>query len=141
MKENYRKVVVLALFALALSGAALAQDFSPKVRADIPFNFYAGGKVLPAGRYTIAVNRENNHLALVQKDTGTGMFLTGSVNDGSRNGRSFLIFRADSEGIYVLQQVEGPDLGFNIVGSKTHSVVALHGPDNNSEVVEVALGN
>ena len=141
MKENYRKFVALALFMLALSGAALAQDFSPKVRANIPFNFYAGGKVLPAGTYTVAVNRMNNHVALVQKDTGAGMFLIGSVNEGSRNGRAFLIFRADNEGIYVLQQVEGPDVGFNVVADKAHSQMVQNRAGGSSEIVEVTLGN
>jgi hypothetical protein len=36
-----------SLFVLALSGAVLAQDLSPKVRANISFNFYAGSKELP----------------------------------------------------------------------------------------------
>ena len=70
MKEKYRKLVVLALFVLALTGASLAQDFSPKVRAQIPFSFYAGGKILPAGNYTLAIHRESNNVAIFQQGTG-----------------------------------------------------------------------
>ena len=43
MKVNVRIFVALALFTLALSGAALAQGYENSVRATIPFNFYAGG--------------------------------------------------------------------------------------------------
>ena len=53
MNTNYRKLVALASIVLALSGLVLANDFTPKVRASIPFDFYAGGKMLPAGTYTI----------------------------------------------------------------------------------------
>ena len=47
MKEQFRKLG---------SGAVLAQDLSPKVRANISFNFYAGSKMLPAGTYIVAVD-------------------------------------------------------------------------------------
>ena len=141
MKEKYRKLVVLALFVLALTGASLAQDFSPKVRANIPFSFYAGGKTLPAGNYTLAVDRGSNHVAIFQKDTGIGTFLIGLPHDGSRNGLSLLTFRANSEGTYVLQKMEGPDLGISFVSDKALSHMALNGSNNSREIVIAAVGN
>lgn len=86
MKERFRKLVALALFVLALSGAVLAQDLSPKVRANIPFNFYAGTKMLPAGTYIVAVDRVSHHVAVFQKATGTGSFLLSSQVDDSYTG-------------------------------------------------------
>jgi hypothetical protein len=141
VKKNYRKLVVLALFVLALTGASLAQDFSPKVRANIPFGFYAGGKVLPAGNYTLAIHRGSNNVAIFQKDTGVGTFLLGSPRDGSRNGLSLLTFRANSEGTYVLQKIEGPDLGISFVSDKALSHLALNGSADSAEVVIAAIGN
>ena len=141
MKKNYRKLVVLALFVLALTGASLAQDFSPKVRANITFSFYAGAKMLPAGTYTLAVHRGSNNVAIFQKDSGVGAFLLGSPHDGSRNGRSLLTFRANSEGQYVLQKIEGPDLGISFVSDKALSRVALNGSSDTKEVVIAAIGN
>ena len=140
MKAKYRKLGVLALFVLALTGASLAQDFSPKVRANIPFSFYAGGKTLPAGNYTLAVRR-GSHVAIFQKDTGIGTFLIGSPHDGSRSGLSVLTFRANSEGTYVLQKMEGPDLGISFVSDKPLSHVALNGLNNSREIAIAALGN
>ena len=139
MKENYRKLVVLALVVLALTGASLAQDFSTKVRAQIPFSFYAGGKMLPGGDYTLAVNRGSNNVAIFQKDTGVGTFLLGSPHDASRNGLSLLTFRANSEGTYVLQKIEGPELGISFVSDKALSHLALDGPVDSKEVVIAAI--
>ena len=141
MKKNYRKFVALAVFVLALTGASLAQDFSPKLRAHIPFNFYAGGKVLPAGNYTLAVHPGSNNVAIFQKDTGVGTFLLGSPHDGSRSGRSLLTFRANSEGTYVLQKIEGPDLGISFVSDKALSRLALNNAADSREVVIAAIGN
>ena len=141
MKENYRKLVVLALVVLALTGASLAQDFSPKVRAHIPFDFYAGGKMLPAGNYTLAVNRGSNNVAIFLKDSGVGTFLIGSPHDASRNGLSLLTFRANSEGKYVLQKIEGPDLGISFAFDKALSNLALNGQADSTEVVIAAIGN
>ena len=139
MKENYRKLVVLALAVLALTGASLAQDFSTKVRAQIPFSFYAGGKILPAGTYTLAVNRGSNNVAIFQKDTGVGTFLLGSPHDASRNGLSLLTFRANSEDTYVFQKIEGPELGISFVSDKALSHLALDGPADSKEVVIAAI--
>lgn len=141
MKENYRKLIVLALVVLALTSASLAQDFSTKVRAHIPFSFYAGGKILPAGNYTLSVNRGSNNVAIFQKDSGVGTFLIGSPHDASRDGLSLLTFRGNSEGMYVLQKIEGPDLGISFVSDKALSHVALDDPADSTEVVIAAIGN
>ena len=123
------------------AGASLAQDFSPKLRANIPFKFYAGGKMLPAGNYTLAVHVGSNNVAIFHKDTGIGTFLLGSPRDGSNNGRALLTFRANSEGTYVLQKIQGPDLGISFVSDNALSHVALNGSADSGEVVIAAIGN
>lgn len=141
MKQNYRRLMALALLVLALSGAALAQDFEPKVRAHIPFNFYAGSKLLPAGNYTLAVNPVSNNVAIFQRDTGVGTFLIASQTGVSRNGYSLLTFRSNGEGTYVLEKIEGPDLGLSFRAEKVLSHLALDRPANETRVVVAALGN
>ena len=87
MKQRFRKLVPLALFVLALSVAVLAQDLSPKVPANIPFNFYAGSKMLPAGTYIVAVDPgESSRRGFFQKASGTGSFLLPSQVDDSYTG-------------------------------------------------------
>jgi len=49
MTKSVRSFVVLVVFAMALAGLSLAQDETYRVRANIPFDFYAGDQLLPAG--------------------------------------------------------------------------------------------
>ena len=139
MKEHYRKLAVLVLFVLALHAATLAQDFSPKVRAHIPFNFYAGGKMLPAGTYTLAINRESCNVAVFHRSSGTGTFLLGSRNDGSNDGRSVLVFRNNGEGTYVLQRITGPDFGLKFDAGKDASRLVQGKLANDTQVVVAEL--
>ena len=141
MTKQYLKLVALAVFVLALSGAALAQNFTPTVRATIPFNFYAGSTTLPAGNYTLAVNRLTNNVAIFQTGTSVGTFLLGSRGDGSRDGRSVLIFRTNGEGTYVLQNIESRDLGLSFPADRVLSHFALDRPGSETRVVVAAIGN
>ena len=139
MKEHYRRLVALALFVLALNAAALAQDFGPKVRAQIPFSFYAGGKALPAGSYTFSINRQNSNVAIFQSNTGIGTFLLGSPHDGSNTGRALLTFHASDEDVYVLQRLEGPDFGLSFNAVKAVSRMAQDMTANATQVVVAEL--
>ena len=122
--KNFRRLAALTLFALALNAASFAQDFGQTVRANIPFSFYAGGKVMPAGRYSISINRQNGKIAIYQKDKGIGSFLLGSPHDGSNSDRTLLTFRANDDNVYVLQKLVGPDFGLSFGGGKQLSHLA-----------------
>jgi hypothetical protein len=111
MKKYFGKLVALALFAVALTGAALAQDIAQMVRADIPFNFYAGGQLMPAGEYTISINPENRMVTITQKATGRGSFLLGHADEVSGDGRTVLTFKLVDGEVYALRELRGPDLG------------------------------
>ena len=139
MKEQSRKLVV-ALFVLALSGAVLAQDLSPKAGARIPFNFYAGSKLLRTGTYIVAVDRVSHHVAVFHKASGTGTFLLPSQVDDSYTGPSLLTFRNNGEGTYVLEKIEGPDLALNFPTEKALSHVALNQPANDRTVIAAVSG-
>ncbi len=139
MKEHYRRLVALVVFVMALNAAALAQDFGPKVRAQIPFNFYAGGKAMPAGNYTFAINRQNHTIAISQYGQGIGAFLLGSPHDSSNNGLTKLTFRTNDEDVYVLQNLEGPDFGLSFKAGKAVSSVAQDNPATATQVVLAQL--
>jgi|SRR5271157_994458 len=109
--KNLPKIVALAFFAVALTGAALAQDNAHMVRANIPFSFYAGGQLMPAGEYTISVNREDHSVVIGQKATESSSILLGSPDDGSRDYRTVLTFKLASGEVYALRELQGPDLG------------------------------
>jgi hypothetical protein len=139
MKANYRRLAALALFVLALSAAALAQDFGPRVRAQIPFSFYAGSKALPAGSYTFAINRQSLNVTIYQNEKGVATFLLGSPHDGSKNGLALLTFRTNDEGPYVLQQLQGPDYGLSFSSGKALSRLVEERPAGATQVVIAEL--
>src|SRR5208283_3327612 len=104
--RNLRKLVVLALFALALTGAALAEDSAHMVRANIPVDFYVGGKLLPAGEYTVSVNTAEHLITIAQKANGKSAFLMGSPDDSSRDDRVVLTFKLVAGDTYALRELQ-----------------------------------
>ena len=116
VKFNVRKFVALALFTLALSGAALAQSFEQSVHANIPFSFYADGKLQPAGTYTFAINLSAHSIEMSPDYKSSSQFLVGSPADGTSKNVGILTFRTDGEKVYVLQKAQWMDYGvsFNI---------------------------
>jgi len=53
MRTIARTITLLSFAVLLLTGLAGAQYFHPAVKANIPFEFSAGGKTLPAGTYRL----------------------------------------------------------------------------------------
>ena len=113
MNNYVRKLVALAFFALALTGAALAENDTYMVRANIPFSFYAGGQLLPAGEYAIAVDLEDHSVTIGQQATGRRSFLLGSSDDGSRDSRTVLTFKLVGADVYALREIQSPDVGLS----------------------------
>src|SRR5271167_1448474 len=120
MKKYLSKLVALVLFAVALTSVAVAQDDAYVFLANIPFNFYAGGQLQPAGEYKIWVNVENRLVTIGEKATGSRHMLLGLPDDSSRDARTVLTFRLAGGDVYALREVQGPDAGvsFNASGSK-----------------------
>jgi hypothetical protein len=139
MKNNFCRLVALALFTMALGGAALAQDYENKVRADIPFNFYAGNKLLPAGNYTFATDIASHRVEIDQSAKGFGSFLQGSPNDGLKSGAALLTFRTNGAGAYALQKVQVEDFGVSFNADKVLSNLAANSPANATQTVVARL--
>jgi hypothetical protein len=130
--------MALALLTFALNAATFAQEFGHTVRANIPFSFYVGEKVMPAGNYTFTINRQSMNIAIYQREKGIGAFLLGSPHDGSNQDRTVLVFQATDEHVYVLQNLEGPDFGLSFGSDKRLSHVAANQPTD-TPVTVVAL--
>jgi hypothetical protein len=139
MKNNLYKVIALAVFTMALGGAALAQDYAHKVRADIPFSFYAGTELMPAGSYTFATNLSNHNVEIGQSARGSESFLQGSPNDASKNGLALLTFRTNGTGAYALQKVQGEDFGVSFNAEKVLSHLAANQPAEATRTVIAQL--
>jgi len=76
MKTHIRNLTMLAVIAISMPGLLLAQQFTYRVVANIPYDFYVGEQQFSAGAYTFAVNdgdsvvtitnEANGHSAMVQ---------------------------------------------------------------------------
>jgi len=126
---------VLALFALALTGAALAEDGAHMVRANIPVDFYIGSKLMPAGEYTVSVNVADHLVTIAQNTTGKSAFLLGSPDDSSREGRIVLTFKLVAGDAYALRELQGPDMGLSFKGKAPEA--AMRAQNQRAETVTV----
>lgn len=140
MNKYFRKLAVLALFVLALHAVTFAQDFAPRLRAHIPFPFYAGSKVLPPGDYTVAVNRQISNVAIFEDGRHIGTFLLGSPNQGTTNGLALLTFHRNSEGVYALQKIQAPDIGVSFTTVKASSLLTDERRPDDTQVLVGSLG-
>jgi hypothetical protein len=135
VKTNFHRLAALALFTLALHAATFAQSFTPKFRAQIPFAFYAGEKLMQPGNYVLAVNSQNKNVELFDNNSGHGMFLLGSADEVSSDGRSVLIFHVSSQGVYSLQEIQGPDIGVSFKSVKASSLLVKNQPASDTLVL------
>jgi hypothetical protein len=124
MKRVVCSIFALMLFTLALNGAVWAQSFDHKVRAEIPFSFYAGDKVLPAGTYIFGFNIENHSLMIVNNRNADGALLMGIPSDSKQDGSPVLMFRANDGEAYTLESLKAPGFGLSFHSKKTLSHVA-----------------
>jgi hypothetical protein len=104
-RRLFAQTVGFALAAMVLTQSAVAQ--SPSLRAEIPFDFYLGDTLMPAGNY-IAKTAENG--AVVQISNGDGKSALAmtlpTYNPQLQTGR-FVFHRYNN--VYFLAEVHWPD--------------------------------
>jgi hypothetical protein len=122
-----RSVAVAGLVALMLSGAAMAQTLNHKIQANIPFRFAVGGKVLPAGSYTLSFGFNDRNVVMLQDNQGHGAFLMGVPNAESNTKASVLVFRTKDGELYALESIKSPLFGIGFDVNKSLANVARDG--------------
>ncbi len=141
-----RRITAIALFAAAgILGAAnaLAQDCA--VRANVPFDFTVGSKLLPAGSYTIT-RANNNVIDINNWDKGTSAISSSYPNSyQASNVHPVLVFDKYG-GEYFLREVRGGLSGMNVDLPLSKSEERLRKSEalaaNNSQVlIAVSEGN
>lgn len=127
MKKMVRSFVVLVTFAMTLTGLSLAQDATYRVRANIPFEFYAGAQDLPAGTYLFVVDYDTHCVMLRNQTTGRSTALLALPADGDGFGElaelEFETVGAD----HVLAEVRTADTGVAIPLQKPGLTSEVHG--------------
>ena len=111
MKRISRNLAVLAVFAMALTGLALAQQFSYRVAANIPNDFYVGDQLMSAGNYIFAVNYGDNAVTITNQANGHSSVVLASpiqfASPGYDNRNKGTVVELNSVGgKYVLADLE-----------------------------------
>ena len=117
MTKSVRSFVVLVVFAMALTGLSVAQNETYHVRANIPFDFYAGNQLLPAGVYLIDVSYGTHVTELRNHDTGRTYSLVAVPADGEGSGNSVVEFEVAGNR-HVLADLKTASTGVNFSESK-----------------------
>ena len=108
MKTSYFTVVLILTCLLGVGIKAHAQDASGVV-VNVPFEFVAGGKTLPAGTYNVGRLAPAIHptLFIDSKDSGASTLVLPSVPDGASSGHTALSFERVGDQVF-LSKVETP---------------------------------
>jgi hypothetical protein len=108
MKKQYLAVLftLICLLGLGLSARAQEQD---TVVTIVPFDFVAGGNVLPAGKYTVnrVARSGSRELEMRSYETRASVFVIPTVFDDVRSDKAQLNFEHLGD-TYFLSAVETP---------------------------------
>jgi len=115
MKKSYLTVVLTLTCLLGLGISASAQDTS-NIVANVPFEFVAGGKTLPAGTYSVGSVFPESDLTLIIRSLDKGGVLLPIVFDGASGGQAKLSFEHIGD-TYFLSKVQTP-AGVYTIGTR-----------------------
>ena len=121
MKRNFFRWFVVSLFAVGIGAVAQAQP-PDRLVVDVPYNFVVNGKLLPAGKYNVKRNNDNNlrilHISGVENHA-SAVTLSTNVNDAREFHPSLTLVRAGDQ--TVLTKIQTADHVFTIPVAGTSS--------------------
>ena len=104
-------LAVIVGVSAGVVGAGRAETDGTEI-ATVPFDFYAGGQKMPAGKYTIGMDGEGERIVLRDDSGHHQMFLMGTPEkDG--NDKSELVFEHTGD-VYALKEVKSDVIDFNL---------------------------
>lgn len=129
MKHISRNLVVLTVFAMALTGLALAQQFAYRVAASVPYDFNVGDQHFTAGNYLFVVNNGDHAVTIKNQDTGRSSVALASpvvyASPGYDMRNSSPIVQLNSvSGNYVLSAIQVRDEGVSFPGAGSNRWLA-----------------
>ncbi len=105
MKKQAMRIFAVLSFLFTLTvGSAYAQIASP-AKANIPFDFHVGKKVLPAGEYKVGKphNQQSTVAVYGMKGQGSAVSLAGSIQTGKAPQTTKLVFRRYGDQYFLAQ--------------------------------------
>jgi len=104
-------IAVLVAVSAGVVGTAQAETDGTEI-ATVPFDFYAGGHKMPAGKYTIGMDGEGERILLRDDSGHHQMFLMGTPEEDG-NDKSELVFEHTGD-VYALKEVKSDVIDFNL---------------------------
>ena len=125
--------IAMALFAFVLAAPAEAQI----VKANIPFDFYAGEKALPAGDYTLRVEGSFRHITFVLPDgTAERMILGAASQAAPSEDASVIVFHRYGDRYFIKNlTLAGTTERFNLWEGGPERDAARQSPDKQVAMV------
>src|ERR1700684_4128171 len=121
--KRIKAIALLAIANVAMAGTSFAQ--SNGVRANVPFDFTVGDKLLPAGTYTI--KEQSDHLIVIKNHDKPIAAISLVKGDGNRspNGGTLKFHRYGSQ--YFLSEIlcDQASMNLQVPTSKTEKSTAL----------------
>ncbi len=129
---------IVSLLSLFLMGSAFAQRI--EVRANVPFSFSVGSKVLPAGEYNIGSISSNTHTLLVKANNGKASMIVNSNSAQTLEAaqKTKLVFnRYGSQYFLSAVWTQGSTSGVQLPKSSREKELARELAMNHADQVEV----
>ena len=134
----------IVVAALLLSATCLLAGPTTKIRANVPFDFYAGGEQLPAGNYVfemraIGFGSSSSSAVAVYRQDGTLAVTLSTIPSGweyRRMADGHLHFSRYTD-TYFLNKVEGPSSGASLITTRVERELRAQN-NRGSETIIVA---
>jgi len=136
MKFNLSRFMLLAMGALLLASAAFAQEIN--VQAKVPFDFMLGGKLYPAGQYSVQNVIPDHQVLRLRNGTsrGSAFILYHPASSQVPAEQTQLVFHRLGNSYFLYQvQVAGSSLGREFQRSHKETEMALNATDNETVIV------
>jgi len=130
VRVKFRKFSLFLALVMAVCLPAVAQT---AMRVNIPFNFIAAGKSLPAGQYMVTrvFSGDQTTWRIFNDKTSAG-FLSNTVESAKPHGHS-LVFLQEGEAYSLIQIWNGGTSGREVLRSKVKQTLVAQG----SKYVEI----
>jgi len=123
MKKYYASI--LLTIASLIGGVSAMGLGQPEVIVSVPFDFVAGGKTLPAGKYIVARVQQDHTgaLSISNPENGAGAFVLASQFESRQLETPRLSFE-ELGGTHVLSSIESRDGVYTIALPRMRNLVA-----------------
>lgn len=140
LTSKTRVLVAISVVALLSVTSAYAQTYV--MRAYIPFQFHAGGKVLPAGQYQVEVAPDVARMKLGLRDGSASLYLPAHPTHRTEATAqpATLVFHKYGNHHFLWKVLKpGGSQGYEVPASKAEREMARAHPA--SEIASVAVGS